>query len=54
MVVNVTQAKNKLQIIATPIGNLQELSFRAIDAFKKSQCILCEDTRMKITILILL
>ncbi len=51
MVVNVTQAKNKLQIIATPIGNLQELSFRAIDAFKKSQCILCEDTRITSKIL---
>ena len=46
MIVNVTQSKNKLQIIATPIGNLQEISFRAIDAFKKCQCILCEDTRI--------
>lgn len=51
MVVNVTQAKKKLQIVATPIGNLQEISFRAIDAFKKCQCILCEDTRVTSKIL---
>jgi len=34
-----------LQLIATPIGNLQEVSQRAKDAFMKAEVILCEDTR---------
>lgn len=34
-----------LIIIATPIGNLQDLSFRALEELKHSDFILCEDTR---------
>lgn len=34
-----------LHIIATPIGNLGDLSSRALDAFKGAEIIACEDTR---------
>ena len=34
-----------LHVIATPIGNLGDLSARALEAFKNAQVIACEDTR---------
>lgn len=46
MIVKVPQAKIKLQILATPIGNLDEISSRAINALEHCECILCEDTRV--------
>ncbi len=46
MIVKVAQAKIKLQILATPIGNLHEITFRALEALKNCECILCEDTRV--------
>jgi 16S rRNA (cytidine1402-2'-O)-methyltransferase len=35
-----------LTFVPTPIGNLQDVSFRAIEALKDAEIILCEDTRV--------
>jgi len=45
------QLSPAIYVVSTPIGNLSDITFRALEVLKKSDYILCEDTRHSLKLL---
>ena len=46
-----SEPRGTLYVVGTPIGNLDDLSPRAVHVFAESELVACEDTRRTATIL---